>query len=129
MRTLTSMVVVLAVTGCGNLQNIAATDIRNPEHLRAEKTFALSIPQISQALYEHQNTCRDAGKVVQNPGNPNEGLITVEMPGLSKASVALLIDLRQDGSVTHATGYTYYSTWKGHVENIFKAIEAPKDCG
>ena len=128
MKTLTVLCVALALAGCGNLQNISASDIRNPEHLRAETTFPLSIPQISQALYEHQKKCRDAGTVVQNPGNPNEGLITVEMPGLSKASVALLIDLRQDGSVTHAKGYTYYSTWKGHVENIFKAIKAPADC-
>ncbi|MNV75177.1 hypothetical protein D3C71_1684510 [compost metagenome] len=119
----------MVLAGCGNLQNISATDIRNPEHLRAEKTFPLSIAQISQALYEHQAQCRDAGRVVQSPANPNEALITMEMPGRSKASVAVLIDLRQEGSTTQAKGYSYYSAWKGHVETIFKAIESPADCG
>lgn len=129
MRKLILCAAALVLGGCGNLQNISATDIRNPEHLRVEKVFALSIPQISQALYEHQAKCRDAGKVVQSPANPNEGLITMEMPGRNRASVGLLIDLRQEGGVTHAAAYTYYSSWKWHVDNIFKAIEAPADCG
>lgn len=129
MRKLILCAAALVLSACGNLQNISATDIRNPEYLRVEKTFPLSIAQISQALYEHQAQCRDAGRVVQSPANPNEGLITVEMPGRSKASVAMLIDLRQEGSITKAKGYTYYSTWKGHVENVFKAIETPTDCG
>lgn len=128
MRKLGVFAVALMLVGCGNLQNISATDIRNKEHLRAEQTVPLSIAQISQALYEHQAQCRDVGRVVQNPSNPNEGLITIEMPGRSKASVAVLIDLRQEGSTTRAKGYSYYSTWKGHIDNIFKAIQAPADC-
>ncbi|MCG7328032.1 hypothetical protein [Achromobacter sp. ACRQX] len=129
MNRLAFIAILIGLGGCAAVQNISATDIRNQAHLRAEKDFPLTIAQISQALYEHQSKCSDAGKVVQNPGNPNEGFITVEMPGLSKGSVALLIDLRQEGNSTHAKGYTYYSTWKGHVATIFKAIEDPADCG
>lgn len=119
---------VLSISGCAAVQNISAADIRNPEHLRAEREFPLTITQISQALYEHQSKCSDVGRVVQNPGNPNEGFITVEIMGRTKGSVALLIDLRQKGDVTNAKAYTYYSTWKGQAENLFKAIEAPGKC-
>lgn len=128
MRKIYLFMATVLLAGCGNLQNISAADIRNPEHLRAEKTFALSIQQVDQALYDHRTQCRDAGRVVLNPANANEGLITIEMPGRTKASVAVLVDLRQEGAVTHAKGYTYYSTWKDQVENIFKAIEAPGKC-
>ncbi|WP_157810504.1 hypothetical protein [Achromobacter ruhlandii] len=119
---------VVGLAGCAAVQNISASDIRNPEHLRAEKEFPLTIAQISQALYEHRSKCSDAGQVVQNPGNANEGLITIEIPGLSKGSVALLVDLRQSGNSTNAKAYTYYSTWKGQVGNLFKAIETPGKC-
>lgn len=120
---------LLSLAGCAAVQNISATDIRNEAHLRAERKLPLTITQISQALYEHQSKCSDVGRVVENPGNPNEGFITVEIMGRTKGSVALLIDLRQEGRVTNAKAYTYYSTWTGQIEKIFRAIENPADCG
>jgi len=129
MIRITFGVLLLGLSACAAVQNISATDIRNQEHLRAEREFPLTINQISQALYEHQSKCSDVGHVVQNPSNPSEGFITVEIMGRSKGSVALLIDLHQVGNVTNAKAYTYYSTWKGQVDKLFKAVEAPADCG
>lgn len=129
MRVFGAFLVAAVLAGCGGLKNLTADEVRVPGNLRETREIPLTIGQIEQALYDHGQKCRDTARVVRNPSDPTRGYISMEMPGWSKMSVALLIDLQEKGRSTSAQAYTYYTTWYRHVRAIFAAIENPSNCG
>ncbi|NMU88382.1 hypothetical protein HGQ98_00575 [Achromobacter ruhlandii] len=116
------------LAGCGQFQNVKVADIQNPEHLRSEKDFPMTVQQIADALYKHGATCGALPALHINPTDRNEAYLTMPMMGLSDSSAGAHLAFRQTGQQTHVKAYTYYSSWTHYVDQIYAAIEQPGKC-
>lgn len=110
------------------MQNLTADDVRMPENLRAVVSIPKSIAELDAALAINAQRCGPSARLTTNPADATEAYYIASMPGLTKASVALIIDVKQEGSVSTVKGYTYYRTWKSQVEAIIAAMEDPSTC-
>lgn len=116
------------LAGCGNMQNLTADDVRVPENLRATASIPKSIAELDAALAINAQRCGPSARLTINPADATEAYYIASMPGLTKASVALIIDVKQEGAVSTVKGYTYYSTWKSQVEAVIATMQDPTTC-
>lgn len=123
-----ALAAALLLAGCGQLQNVNVADIRNPEHLRSERDFPLSVQQIADALYKYGTICRDLPALRVDPTDPRNAYLTFPMMGLSDSSAGAHMTFQQVGQATHVKAYTYYSSWTHYVDRVYAAIEQPDKC-
>lgn len=116
------------LAGCGHMQNLTADDVRVPENLRAQVSIPKSIQELDAALATNAQRCGPSARLTINPSDATEAYYIVSMPGLTKASVGLIIDVKQVGSSSTVKGYSYYRTWTRHVEAIIATMQDPSTC-
>lgn len=116
------------LAGCGNMQNLTADDVRVPENLRAQVSIPKSIQELDAALAANAQRCGPSARLTVNPADPSEAYYIASMPGLSKASVALIIDVKQRGATSTVRGYTYYRTWSDQITAIVATMQDPTTC-
>jgi hypothetical protein len=121
-------VAMLALSGCAMLQNLTVSDIKQPEYLRESRVFDKTIPQIRDAMAAYALKCRPGSPLISDPADSTKAYVIASMPGRSEASVIMVVAFSQNGGQTSADGYSYFSTWKGHIENVFNVIDRPDVC-
>ncbi|MGG4774337.1 hypothetical protein ACLO87_06865 [Paenalcaligenes sp. Me52] len=130
MRKLMIGVCVVALSGCAMFQNVKIDQLRTPENLRKSGTIEKSIPQIQQALYDYGDKCSTTGTpLAVNPSDPRKARFTTYIPGFTRDSAVLLVELNQVGDeLTEYQGYTYYLTWKNRLDQILYIMGGGLDC-
>lgn len=106
-----------------------ASDVRQPQYLRAERKIPLNFPKIQMALFKHKQVCGWAPEFVMDEGQTSFATVYYKPTPTSKDDRTIVVDLTflQDGSV-RAQAYSYYANAGAQVTEAFTAMTNPGVC-
>lgn len=125
------------LAGCAaDTAGLRATDLRDPQYLRAERTISLTFPQIQQALFKHQAACGSAAVFSLDERQTSYATIVARPAGAVNFQNALLVDLTQyQGTIMEewrvkTKVYAYYadSATEKRIDQLFNSITHPEVC-
>ena len=128
MKSLICLTFALLI-GCSTLQNLTVDDVRQDRFLAVDRSYDLTIKQITQNMYQYDTKCSPLpGTIRIDPSNPNNGLLTVKSMGFTDVSIVAVVDFKQDGTKTLVKGYKYTTPLISPLDSIIWAIDNPSMC-